>query len=199
VAKKEPIHYVDNKEFTIAVHEYVQKVNEAKVNDEELPQVTDYIAECFLKICHGLSARPEFMGYSYKEEMVMDGVENCIRYIANYKLEAATRSGKPNAFGYFTQISFYAFVRRIQKENKQRDVKNKYIENMNIEDIMTHIDSGSTIVEQNYMDMLKTKNAEMSSKEEDESLDGTTKIKSKSNKQAKKKKPSQNDLDKFME
>ena len=119
-AKKKP-HYINNKEFSLAVVEYVKTVNEAKEKGNPQPKVTDYIATCFIKIAEGLSHRPNFVRYTYREEMVMDGVENCLRAIMNYKIETATRTGNPNAFSYFTQIVYFAFIRRIAKEKKQQD------------------------------------------------------------------------------
>ena len=107
--------------------EYCTTLREARLKDEPLPVVTNYIAECFLKIAEGLSHKSNFVRYTYREEMVMDAVENCLKAIENYDIEAATRSGNPNAFAYFTQISWYAFLRRIQKEKKQQDIKLKYI------------------------------------------------------------------------
>ena len=83
--------------------------------------------DVFLKIAEGLSHKANFVRYTYREEMVMDAVENCLKAIENYNLETATRTGKPNAFAYFTQISWYAFLRRIQKEKKQQDIKIKYL------------------------------------------------------------------------
>lgn len=124
---KEKPHYVNNREFSEAVVAYCTSVQEAKSDGESTPIVTDYIASCFLKIAEGLSHKANFVRYTYREEMVMDAVENCLKAIENYDIEAATRSGKPNAFAYFTQISWYAFLRRIQKEKKQQDVKMKFI------------------------------------------------------------------------
>ena len=124
---KEKPHYVNNREFSEAVVAYCTSVQEAKDNGNSTPIVTDYIASCFLKIAEGLSHKANFVRYTYREEMVMDAVENCLKAIENYDIEAATRSGKPNAFAYFTQISWYAFLRRIQKEKKQQDVKMKFI------------------------------------------------------------------------
>lgn len=124
---KEKPHYVNNREFSLAVVEYCTRVQEAKANGDPNPIVTDYIASCFLKIAEGLSHKANFVRYTYREEMVMDAVENCLKAIENYNIEAATRSGKPNAFAYFTQISWFAFLRRIQKEKKQQDIKLKYI------------------------------------------------------------------------
>lgn len=124
---KEKPHYVSNKDFSNAVVEYCTTVKEAKEQGKPHPVVTNYIATCFLKIAEGLSHKGNFVRYTYREEMVMDAVENCLKAIENYDIEAATRSGKPNAFAYFTQISWYAFLRRIQKEKKQQDIKMKYI------------------------------------------------------------------------
>jgi hypothetical protein len=132
-AKKKP-HYINNKDFSLAVVDYVTTVNEAKEKDQPIPKVTNYIATCFIKIAEGLSHRPNFVRYTYREEMVMDGVENCLRAINNYKIETATRTGKPNAFSYFTQIVYFAFIRRITKEKKQQDIKMRFIEKMGIED-----------------------------------------------------------------
>tara|TARA_R110000796_G_scaffold43666_2_gene107223 strand:+ start:741 stop:1322 length:582 start_codon:yes stop_codon:yes gene_type:complete len=124
---KEKPHYVSNKDFSNAVVEYCTTVKDAKELGDSRPIVTNYIASCFLKIAEGLSHKANFVRYTYREEMVMDAVENCLKAIENYDIEAATRSGKPNAFAYFTQISWYAFLRRIQKEKKQQDIKMKYI------------------------------------------------------------------------
>jgi hypothetical protein len=134
-AKAKP-HYVNNKEFSLAVVEYVKSANEAKEKDLEVPKVTNYVATCFMKISEGLSHRPNFVRYTYREEMVMDAVENCLKAVLNYNIEAATRTGKPNAFAYFTQISWYAFLRRIAKEKRQQDIKMKYIAEADISNFL---------------------------------------------------------------
>jgi len=126
-SKRSKAHYVNNADFSQAVVEYVQKVREAKQNNQQLPIVPDYIASCFLRIAEGLSHKSNFIRYTYREEMVMDAVENCLKAIENYNLEAATRTGKPNAFAYFTQITWFAFLRRIAKEKKQQEIKLKYL------------------------------------------------------------------------
>jgi len=143
---KKKAHYINNKDFSLAVVDYVTLANKAKEKDKSIPMVTNYIATCFLKISEGLSHRPNFVRYTYREEMVMDAVENCLRAIKNYKIETATRTGKPNAFSYFTQICFFAFIRRIAKEKKQQDIKFKFIEKMGIEDFtqMGMDDSGAS-------------------------------------------------------
>jgi hypothetical protein len=135
-SKRASIHYVNNADFSQAVVDYVKKVEEAKKNKEQLPIVPDYIAHCFLRIAEGLSHKSNFIRYTYREEMVMDAVENCLKAIENYNLEAATRTGKPNAFAYFTQITWYAFLRRIAKEKKQQDVKMKYLASSGIENFI---------------------------------------------------------------
>jgi DNA-binding transcriptional regulator GbsR (MarR family) len=126
-AREKP-HYVNNKEFSQAVVDYVTSVNEARDKLEDEPIIPEYIGRCFLKIAEGLSHKPNFVGYTYREEMVMDAVENCIKAIMNYDVKKATRTGLPNAFAYFTQITYYAFLRRIAKEKKQQEIKEKYID-----------------------------------------------------------------------
>ena len=135
-AQRKSIHYVNNAEFSQAVVEYVTEVQEAKKQETTLPIVPDYIASCFLRIAEGLSHKSNFIRYTYREEMVMDAVENCLKAIENYNLEAATRTGKPNAFAYFTQITWYAFLRRIAKEKKQQDIKLKYLTKSGIENFV---------------------------------------------------------------
>ena len=136
--KRASIHYVNNAEFSQAIVDYVKIVQEAKTQETKLPIVPDYIAQCFLRIAEGLSHKSNFIRYTYREEMVMDAVENCLKAIENYNLEAATRTGKPNAFAYFTQITWYAFLRRIAKEKKQQDIKLKYLTKSGIENFMVN-------------------------------------------------------------
>ena len=133
MARKKSIHYVNNADFSTAVVSYVEKVEKARKEDTDIPKVPDYIAQCFLRIAEGLSHKANFIRYTYREEMVMDAVENCLKAIGNYNLEAATRTGKPNAFAYFTQITWYAFLRRITKEKKQQEIKLKYLTKSGVE------------------------------------------------------------------
>ena len=158
IKPKDKPHYVNNAQFSQAVVDYVTDLNgarEAKV--PQLPVVPDYIATCFLKICEGLSHKSNFVRYTYREEMVMDAVENCLKAIENYNLEAATRTGRPNAFAYFTQISWYAFLRRIAKEKKQQDIKMKYINQSGIENFLDNElgDAQSATVAQAFVDQLR--------------------------------------------
>ena len=121
--KKKGVHYIDNKEFHAAMVAWKDLCKEAEEADEQRPQVTNYIGECFLKIANGLSYRPNFINYTYRSEMVSDGIENCLQYIHNFNPDKSK-----NPFAYFTQIIYYAFLRRIQKEKKQTHIKNKMIE-----------------------------------------------------------------------
>ena len=136
IKPKDKPHYVNNKEFSQAVMDYAVEAHACRKADKKVPTVPDYIAKCFIRISEGLSHRPNFVRYTYREEMVMDAVENCLRAIGNYNIETATRTGKPNAFSYFTQICYFAFIRRITKEKKQQDIKFKFIEKMGIEDFV---------------------------------------------------------------
>ena len=140
MTKKENVHYVNNAKFSQAVVDYVTTANEAKQNKKPTPVVPNYIAECFLRISEGLSHKSNFIRYTYREEMVMDAVENCLKAIHNYNLDTATRTGKPNAFAYFTQIAWYAFLRRIAKEKKQQDVKLSYLSRIGVEHILGDMD-----------------------------------------------------------
>lgn len=123
--KKNPAHYVDNKEFHAALCVWKDGVIEADECGEPRPPIPDYIGGCFLKMAEGLSRRACFINYDFREEMVGDAIENCILYAHNFKKE-----GK-NPFAYFTQMMYYAFLRRIQKEKKQMYIKYKLVEQSN--------------------------------------------------------------------
>ena len=116
--KKNAAHYVDNEEFLVAMVAWKVTLAEAEASGDSKPGVTEYIGKCFLDIATHLSYRPNFIGYSYREEMISDGIENCLMYCSNF--DPAKSS---NPFSYFTQIIYYAFLRRIQKEKKQQYIK----------------------------------------------------------------------------
>jgi len=116
--KKNAAHYVDNEEFLVAMVAWKVTLAEAEASGDPKPGVTEYIGKCFLDIATHLSYRPNFIGYSYREEMISDGIENCLMYCSNF--DSAKSS---NPFSYFTQIIYYAFLRRIQKEKKQQYIK----------------------------------------------------------------------------
>jgi len=134
VARKKQ-HYVDNEKFLVVMTDYREKYLQAKDDEEELPIIPDYAGECFLKIAERLSHRPNFINYAFREEMVSDGIENCVMYAGNFNPEKST-----NPFAYFTQIIYFAFLRRIEKEKKQLYIKYKTMEeHSSLED---HVDMG---------------------------------------------------------
>ena len=116
-------HYVDNKEFYAEMIEWKKLVNEAEESDEGRPPINEYIGECFVKIANHLSYRPNFINYPFREEMIGDGIENCLMYAHNFDPDKSK-----NPFSYFTQIIYYAFLRRIQKEKKQNYIKYRMLE-----------------------------------------------------------------------
>ena len=132
MTKKKSVHYVDNKKFLEAMIEWKEKCAMAEEADDPTPPLTNYIGECFLKIATHLSYRPNFINYSYRDEMISDGIQNCLQYAHNFDPEKSK-----NPFAYFTQIIYYAFIRRIQVEKKQVHVKNKMIEKQSYESFVT--------------------------------------------------------------
>ena len=137
-------HYVDNQKFLKAIIEYRNKVESAKIRERKKPRIPEYVGDCFLKIATHLSYRPNFINYMYKEDMISDGVENCVQYIDNFD-----PSKSKNPFAYFTQIIHYAFLRRIQKEKKQLEIKTKIIERSGYEEVFT-VDGDMTGTSSDY-------------------------------------------------
>ena len=134
--RKKSEHYVNNKQLLEALIVYRAKVAHAKENDLPKPRITNYLGECFLKIATHLSYKPHFVNYMFRDDMISDGIENCVQYIHNFDPEKSR-----NPFAYFTQIIHYAFLRRIQKEKKQLDIKTKIIEKSGYDEVMTVDDS----------------------------------------------------------
>jgi DNA-directed RNA polymerase specialized sigma subunit len=128
--KKSKEHYVSNKDFLTAMIEYKKMVKKAAKEGKPKPPVTDYIGQCFLKIANHLSYRPNFINYTFRDDMISDGIENCLQYLDNFN-----PSKSNNPFAYFTQIIYYAFVRRIQKEKKQVTIKRKMLLDSNFDDL----------------------------------------------------------------
>jgi len=148
--KKVTQHYVDNKKFLEAMVIHKDKVNSAKENNRKKPEVTNYIGECFLKIANHLSFRPNFINYTYRDDMISDGIENCLQYMDNFDPNKST-----NPFAYFTQIIYYAFIRRIQKEKKQQFVKQKLIQNAGVENIMDQLEGDDSQYRSQLLDFLQ--------------------------------------------
>ena len=130
--KRKSEHYVNNKEFLEALINYRAKCQRAEEAGESRPVIPRYIGECFLKIANHLSYKPNFVNYMFREDMISDGIENCVQYIKNFNPEKSS-----NPFAYFTQIIHYAFLRRIQKEKRQMDIRGKLIERSGFEEVMT--------------------------------------------------------------
>jgi hypothetical protein len=129
--KKKSEHYVNNKDFYTALVEYRKKVDSAKEQGLPKPKVSNYIGDCFLRIANHLAYKPNFVNYMFKDEMICDGIENCIQYIDNFDIK------RTNPFAYFTQIVYYAFLRRIAKEKKQLEIKTKIIERSGFDQVFT--------------------------------------------------------------
>lgn len=121
--KKNKEHYVDNEKFFKAMCEWKEQCKEAEDSGEDRPPVSEYIGECFVKISEHLSTKPNFINYEFRDEMIGDGIENCLLYAHNFDPEKSS-----NPFAYFTQMIYYAFLRRINKEKKQMYVKYKLAE-----------------------------------------------------------------------
>lgn len=128
--RKRSIHYVNNKEFLAALIKYREDVEIAEMRGNPKPQITNYLGECFLKIATHLSFKPNFVNYIFKDDMISDGIENCVQYIHNFDPQKSQ-----NPFAYFTQIIHYAFLRRIQKEKKQLEIKNKILEKTGYDEV----------------------------------------------------------------
>jgi hypothetical protein len=129
--KSEPSHYVDNKKFLAALIEYKKSIDAAKAEGKGIPQVPKYIGECFIKIATHLSYKSNFINYTFKDDMISDGIENCLTAATKFDPEKSS-----NPFAYYTQIIYFAFIRRIQKEKKHQATKYKIIENLDMDAIM---------------------------------------------------------------
>jgi hypothetical protein len=117
-------HYVNNKNLYEHMKAYHEKLMLSKENDTPKPPIPNYVGECVLLICTKLSYKPNFMNYSYRDDMIADGIENCIASVDNFNPAKSI-----NPFAYFTQIAWNAFLRRIAKEKKQTYIKHKNFEN----------------------------------------------------------------------
>ena len=148
-AKEKP-HYVDNKKFLEAMIEYRDRCEKAKNRNRKKPDVTNYIGECFLKIANHLSYRPNFINYTFRDDMISDGIENCLQYMDNFNPDKSK-----NPFAYFTQIIYYAFIRRIQKEKKQIQIKSKLIANAGVENVMDQLQGDDAQYQSQLLDYLQ--------------------------------------------
>ena len=132
--KKKSEHYVNNKDFYQALVEYKKQVDDAKERGLPKPRISNYLGDCFLRIANHLAYKPNFVNYMFKDDMICDGIENCVQYIHNFD------TNRTNPFAYFTQIVYYAFLRRIAKEKKQLEIKSKIIERSGYDEVFTSED-----------------------------------------------------------
>ena len=150
--RKRSVHYVNNKEFLEALIDYRQRVAIAEQRGDPKPQISNYIGDCFLKIATHLSFKPNFVNYIFKDDMISDGIENCVQYIHNFDPKKSS-----NPFAYFTQIIHYVFLRRIQREKRQLDIKNKILEKTGFDEVFS---DGSNVIDgENYSDYNSIKDA----------------------------------------
>jgi len=131
MAKAKTEYYVNNRDFLDAIVAYKGKVEIAGIKGTSKPRVPDYVGDCFLKIATHLSYKPNFVNYMFREDMICDGIENCLQYIDNFNPQKSS-----NPFAYFTQIIYYAFLRRIQKEKRQLEIKSKILEKSGYQEVM---------------------------------------------------------------
>ena len=155
VKKTQKAHYVDNKRFLQAMIEHRDKCRIGEEKGKKKPDVSNYIGECFLKIANHLSYRPNFINYTFRDDMISDGIENCLQYMDNFNPDKST-----NPFAYFTQIIYYAFIRRIQKEKKQMEVKKKMIQNAGVENMMDQLEGDDAQYRSQLLDFLQRNSKE---------------------------------------
>jgi len=185
MSKTKKEHYVNNKEFLEAMNKYRKAVRRAARLKEDKPMVGNYLGSCFLKIANHLSYRPNFINYTFKDDMISDGIENCLQYLDNFDGKKSN-----NPFAYFTQIIYYAFIRRIQKEKKQVAIKHKLISKSNLDDFA--LQPGEDREFKNQMTEYLQKNLPMDAQEKiAEEI--------KNSKKKRKKRTSKNSLDYFFE
>ena len=150
IVKKPPAkkHYVNNK----ALYEELKLYKAARIAAETAgkpkPRVPNYVGVCLMQICTRLSHRPNFINYSYREDMIADGIENCIAAVDNFNSDKYE-----NPFAFFTMIAWNAFIRRIDKEKKQAYIKHKnYINSNLMEDLQTEMINTGVTIKHEYSD-----------------------------------------------
>lgn len=135
---KSTAHYIDNKKFFQAMKDWKDDINAAEAAGDPKPQCTNYLGECFVKISNHLAYKSNFVNYTFRDEMILDGIENCLRYADRFNPEKSN-----NPFAYFTQITYYSFVRRIKKEAKQSETKLRYLQSIDLQQLLDEIEGDS--------------------------------------------------------
>jgi hypothetical protein len=154
--KRKSVHYVDNKKFLQAIIDYRKELKAAREKGIPLPQLPEYIGECLLKIATGFSTKPSYVNYSFREEMIMDGVENCIKYFEGFDPDynnGVAGAPPPNPFAYFTTTIYRAFLRRIKEEEEERyALYSNFNETMTCEHQFLTDEDGKSVVSQGMYD-----------------------------------------------
>ena len=135
---KSTAHYIDNKEFYQAMKDWKDSIDAAEKAGEPKPRCTNYLGECFVKISNHLAYKSNFVNYTFRDEMILDGIENCLRYADRFNPDKSN-----NPFAYFTQITYYSFVRRIKKEAKQSETKLRYLQSIDLQQLLDEIEGDS--------------------------------------------------------
>lgn len=135
---KQTAHYIDNKKFYQAMKDWKNDILTAEKNNRPRPQVTNYLGECFVKICNHLAYKSNFVNYTFRDEMILDGIENCLRYADRFNPDKSE-----NPFAYFTQITYYSFIRRIKKEARQTETKLRYLQSIDLQQLLDEIEGDS--------------------------------------------------------
>jgi|TARA_B110000305_G_scaffold226462_1_gene274121 hypothetical protein len=140
MSKEKNAHYVDNKKFYAEITVWKQQWDESVAKGEPTPQCTHYLGECFVKISNHLAYKSNFVNYTFRDEMILDGIENCLRYADRFNPEKSK-----NPFAYFTQITYYSFIRRIKKEARQTETAMNYLQSIDLQQLLDEVegDSGS--------------------------------------------------------
>ncbi len=120
--RKKPNHYVDNEKLYLAMKDFIEKYNKAVAEGTQLPQPSNYIGKSVTDIAEGWARSPKFNRYTFKQEMIEDGIENVFKYIHNFD---PVKYSNPHA--YFSQIIYFAFLRRIKLEQKDQYIKAKLL------------------------------------------------------------------------
>jgi hypothetical protein len=133
--KRRAVNYVSNKDFLEALIKYRNECFKAKEEGTPRPQIPSYIGTCLLQIATRVGYKPNFSSYSYKEDMISDSYENMCRYILNFDPEKSS-----NPFAYFTQITHFAYLRRIKLEKREQEKKQRILEKCDFDSVM--VDDG---------------------------------------------------------
>ena len=136
--KKKTAHYIDNKKFFASMKEWKEEIDLCAAEGKDKPRCTNYLGECFVKICNHLAYKSNFVNYTFRDEMILDGIENCLRYADRFNPEKSE-----NPFAYFTQITYYSFIRRIKKEARQTETKLRYLQSIDLQQLLDEIEGDS--------------------------------------------------------